>query len=1211
MFIGLLIAVATTASVQLPAPLAPPSQASVGALAAEPFFHTLDVADGLPSSSVWKLAQDHSGFIWIGTADGLARFDGVGFRIYRHNAADATSLSGNDVTALFVDHQGRLWCGGEDAGLNRLDAQGNGFVHYRHDPKSAVSLASNDVWTIGQTVDGIIWVGGYASGLDRLNPDTNTFVHYRHDPANAASLASDNVLAVFGDRNANLWIGTDAGIDVMNGDGRFRHVDLSALQGSGRVNAIAFLQREHDMLVATRRGVLRIDANLKASVLVDAGLGDKVVYGLARGRHDAVWIATRDGLARWNTDGDVDAYSENAAVPGSFPGKKVFDALRDREGGLWFATTDGGVAYLPPDWRNFALYRHDPGNPLSISENRVEGIAAAANGAIWAVNLDGGIDRLDPASGTVERFAPRWSAPDKTLWSVLEDREGQLWVGHAHGLRVYQTSSGKFRDLPVDRRRADTLFAGTVDQLVQAGDDAVWASSNGAGLQRIDAHTFAIQRYDDSAGLRSADIGQIGFAPDGTLLVANAAGLDRFDSTTQRFVAVTAAPAQRVLAFAFARDGTLWLHTTPALSHYRYQAGALVLLDKVDAESNWPDLTAGSMQVDARGRVWVSSARGLWRFDPATRAIRRFGNGDGLASAEFNRLPMIQTANGAIFGGTLAGIVGFEPTHIVENAIPPPLVLDRVSLRRNGRELIQHPRDGRIDMRWDDRDLTLRARALSFANPAANRYQWQLAGYDSDWIDSGQRGERVFSQLPAGDYALRVRAASAGSTWSKPLMSLRVRVAPAPWATPWAYALYAAGIALALAIAFRTYRVRLKRRHALELAEQQRRFAEHASNAKSEFLATMGHEIRTPMTGVLGMTELLLRTQLDATQRNYAQSIETSGKMMLRLVNDSLDLARIEAGKLELQSEPVDLHALLRELSAVGQTLAQAKSLDWKLRIDADAPRWVRGDGVRIKQILLNLANNAIKFTQNGQVELALSRGDDESVKFCVRDTGPGIAQPTRARLFERFEQADGPHRNAGSGLGLAICRELVARMGGTIALDSTPGVGSLFTVVLPLPIVDRADVDVAVDAARSDRARKSLVADADTARRILLVEDNATVAAVIIGLLQAQGHRVAHAAHGLAALSELESADYDLALIDLDLPGIDGLTLARMLRASEATNAKPRLRLIGLSARSVGDEESLCREAGMDAFLRKPVTGAMLAKVLAARQNHAPALTK
>jgi signal transduction histidine kinase/CheY-like chemotaxis protein/streptogramin lyase len=1182
MWASLLVAFVTTASV--------PAPAHDEALATQPFFHNLGAADGLPSSTVWKLAQDRDGFIWVGTADGLARYDGVGFRVYRHDAADLASLSGNDVTALFVDRDNRVWCGGEDAGLNLLDARRADFRHFRHDANDAASLGGDDVWAIGQDGSGAIWVGAYAAGLQRLAPDLSGFDHFRHDAANPASLVSDNVLALHGDGIGNLWVGSDAGIDVVGADGQFRHVDLTAVPGTAGINAAAFLESGDAMLVGSRRGLLRVDAQLRASVLADATLSDKVIYGLANGADGALWIATRQGLDRLEKNGHLDVYTENAAVPGSLPGKKAFDALRDRENGLWFATTDGGLAQLSPQWHNFAAFRHDPGNAASLSENRIEGLATDAQGGVWSVNLDGGIDRLDPASGRVERYAERWGAPEKALWSVLADAAGRLWVGHAHGLRVYELQSGKFSDVPVDAARADALAPGTIDLLLQDGAGAIWASANGGGVHRVDATTLAVERFDESAGLRSADIGQIGFDPAGALLAANAAGLDRFDSTTHRFAPVSGTPAQRVLAFAFAADGSVWLHTLGKLTHYAYARDMLKPLEQFDAADGWPTLTAGGMRVDATGTLWVSSGRGLWRVNPATRAIRLYGARDGLASAEFNRLPLLQRADGTIFGGTLAGIVGFNPAHIVDNAQPPPLVVESIILRRDGRDLTLDPAAGEIALNWNDRDLRIAARVLSYANPAANRYQWRLDGFEREWLDTGNRGDREFSQLPSGNYRLTLRAAVAGSAWSEPIAPLRLHVASPPWRTPLAYAAYAATILIALLLAFRAYRARIKRRHAFELAEQQRGFAEAASAAKSDFLATMGHEIRTPMTGVLGMTELLQRTSLDATQRGYADAIQDSGRMMLRLVNDSLDLARIEAGKLQLEDSALDLHALLGEIEALARPLAQAKNLDCSVHIATDALHWVRGDALRIKQILLNLVNNAIKFTERGGVALSLDRGANDAVQFSICDSGPGIAEATHMRLFQRFEQADGPQRQGSSGLGLAICRELVARMGGAIALDSTLGVGSTFRVTLPLQ-------EIAVG---ENVENATALPAVGAPRRILLVEDDVTVAAVIVGLLQVRGHRVAHVVHGLAALAELETNTCDAAFLDLDLPGLDGFALARMLRVREAKSGGVRLPLIGISARSVGNEESLCLAAGMDAFVRKPVTGQMLAAVIA-----------
>jgi len=310
--------------------------------------------------------------------------------------------------------------------------------------------------------------------------------------------------------------------------------------------------------------------------------------------------------------------------------------------------------------------------------------------------------------------------------------------------------------------------------------------------------------------------------------------------------------------------------------------------------------------------------------------------------------------------------------------------------------------------------------------------------------------------------------------------------------------------------------------------------------------------------------------------------------MMLRLVNDSLDLARIEAGKLELEDCAFDLQALLGEVAAVGAPLAQAKGLAWTFESGADLPQCVRGDALRIKQVLLNLVNNAIKFTERGSVGLQTRSGAAGHIEFAVRDTGPGIAEATRVRLFQRFEQADGAQRLGGSGLGLAICRELVARMGGGIALDSEPGRGSIFRVRLPLP-----------EAAPAAAAAPHAAPAAMRSLRVLLVEDDVTVAEVVRGLLAGQGHEVTHAAQGLAALAAVATQEFDVALIDLDLPGVDGLALARMLRRHERQAGAARRALIGISARSTGAEDAQCREAGMDGFLRKPLSGEQLARAL------------
>jgi len=339
------------------------------------------------------------------------------------------------------------------------------------------------------------------------------------------------------------------------------------------------------------------------------------------------------------------------------------------------------------------------------------------------------------------------------------------------------------------------------------------------------------------------------------------------------------------------------------------------------------------------------------------------------------------------------------------------------------------------------------------------------------------------------------------------------------------------------------------------------------------------------MTGVLGMSELLLATTLDERQRGYTKAIHQSGELMLRLVNDSLDIARIEAGKFALDDRELDPAALVREVADLEQPLAARKGLAIRVDVAPGVPVSVWGDPLRIKQILLNLVNNAIKFTEHGGVVIELSRIGGNQLRLRVRDTGPGMTEDVCARLFNRFEQAEGVTlRHGGSGLGLSISRQLAVLMGGRISVSSTVGEGSAFDVDLPIYEAKSSGV-----AARPLPPRATV---RPGALDVLLVEDDPTVAEVLVGLLEGMGHRAKHAVNGLAALVELKDSRFDLALLDLDLPGMDGLKLSRTIRGGQI---QPTIAMIAVTARSIGDEETQVRAAGMDGLLRKPVTAALL----------------
>lgn len=1141
-----------------------------------PRFRQIGVADGLPSVTVFGIDQDRDGYLWMATGDGLARYDGVAFRVWQHVPGDPAALPGNNVQALHIDAQDRIWLAVEGGGLSVLDPARRDFVHYRRATHPAIG--SDDVWSIASTADGAIWFGTFGGGLHRLDAD-GAIHRFMPVEGDARSLPGETVLALAVDAGGELWVGTTAGLARRDGDG-FERVPAEWLSHP----FIYSLSPERDgrLWIGTRAGLdLRAADGRVAPVPWRDRLSDPAVIAVRSDAGGGRWIATLRGIDR-ERDGEV-----RPATPGDRP-LGLLTAFEDRAGGLWFGSNGGGVAHIPAGWRRFGALP-DPHQADVPTIGQVRGFAEAADGELWLVGAAGGLDRVDLRGGRIERVLDTSQGlPERRLWSVLQRRDGSVWIGHQRGLSRFDPATRRLRHWL--EGETDAPLPGPVDLLVEDAQGRLWLSSNGSGVQARDAEGRILHqaRAGGAGGLDSGDTEMLAVGPDGALWLAGAHGLLRWDDGTQRFVAIDGAPEQRVFAFAVA-GRTVWLYRLGAIEAHEWDGERLRLSHRADERAGLPAVEGGGLVLGG-DMVWVTTPRGLVRYRPDTGQVRVFGVRDGLPNQAFGNRPALRTRGGIGVAGTTDGLVLFDPQAADPESGAPRLVIEEVGVRRDERLVAFDPAQA-VMLEPGDRGLRIVARLLAFRDPSAHRYRFRMTGHEPDWLDVGSSGERVFSLLPPGQYRLEVQAANADGVWSEP-RAIDVVVPPPWWRTAWAFAIYAL-LALAAAwLSVRAYRRRLERAHEIRLAYERQRLALQASEAKTRFLATLGHEVRTPMTGVLGMAELLQGTALDTTQRGYVDAIRGAGEHLLRLVNDTLDLARIEAGRLELVDAPFAPRVLAREVADLLAPLAARKGLVFDCEVAADVAGALRGDAHRIRQILLNLGTNAIKFTERGRVAIAAAALSPQGLLVRVSDTGPGLSEQQQSRLFQRFEQAEGGRtaaRYGGSGLGLSISQELAVAMGGRIRVDSAVGRGTDFIVELPLPVAAPAPPGAEARPAPTPRA-------APGSRHILLVEDDETIARVMAGLLEAQGHTVSHVPHGLAALGALDGAVFDLALLDLDLPGIDGLELARLIRARGTA-----LPLVAVTARSDADAETQARAAGMDGFLRKPVTGGVLAEAIEA----------
>ena len=1013
-----------------------------------PRFRLYGVPQGMPHATVTGLARDRAGYLWVATNDGLARHDGVDFRTWRHDPADPSSLRRNVTEALLVDARDRVWVASEGGGLAMMGASRAGFRHFMR--ATDARIGSDDVWALAGRGD-TLWFGTYAGGLHRMDttPDgTWAIERFVHAAGDARSLPADNVLALAFDDAGRLWVGTTAGLAWHDGTG-FVPVPLPGDDAMPMVYSLSAIDGR--IWVGTATGAFH--------VAIDGGRArvgkppwsahfrhPDALVSLARDR-DGWWAGSQRRL--WRID---DARGVPVALPlGPAIGRPVRALLLQDDGALWTPVAGVGLGYLRSDWRHLAQL----GRAQGLVGELHQGIVPAAGGGFWIAGRPGSLQRVD-ADGVVVPMDQRVrdALSGLRIRAVAEDGAGGLWLAAARTL-LHVDPGGAVRRWTAGSD-GDATQHGVIDHLLASPDGRhLWVAATGSGVQQRDLATGRVLRDFPVGGrpeLGQGETEAMRFAPDGALWLASDVGLLRFDERRAAFVPVAGLAGARAYGFDFAPGGALWLHRFAGLERHVRDGGRWRLDARVGVADGIPAVESGGLRVDAAGRPWLATPRGLFRWDPVARLARRFGVADGLSSQEFVARTLTLDRRGVLAAALADGGVALLDTTMDQApSRTPSLRLDALSVRRPGGWRALDP-TAAVVLRPDDLELRVQARLLAFDDPGARRYWSRVDGFDRRWVAQGADGTRVFAGLPAGEHLLRVRARDGNGNPAKE-RQLRLRVLPAWWRSPWAIAawtLLAFSMVIGAALASRAA---LARRNVLRMERHERAVAEAASEAKSRFLATFGHEVRTPMTGVLGMSELLVGGVPDPRHRRWAEAIHAAGRHLLRLVDDALDLARIEAGRLPLAHEPFDLHGAVAELDAFHAPLAAQRGLAWSASIDGDVPPRCVGDEKRLRQVLLNLAGNALKFTGSGRVAMHVMAARD-GVSFLVEDTGPGMDAESQARLFRRFEQADGARtatRFGGSGLGLAISQELVLAMGGTIAVDSTPGEGSRFRVWLPL----------------------------------------------------------------------------------------------------------------------------------------------------------------
>jgi signal transduction histidine kinase/ActR/RegA family two-component response regulator len=718
---------------------------------------------------------------------------------------------------------------------------------------------------------------------------------------------------------------------------------------------------------------------------------------------------------------------------------------------------------------------------------------------------------------------------------------------------------------------------------------------------------------------------------DGTWWAATLSGLTRVTASGVRtWTEADGLPSTHLSDLHENADGTLWVATLgQGLFHFDGRRAV-----RYTSSMGLFDDTVFQLAADARGWLWMTSNRGLFRSRLAALdslaagqqsqvPSQVYGDADGLPTSEFNggSNPAASLApDGTLWFASIRGAVRVDPAR-VPDAPPAPGVLIESLLVDGVPRAIDRP----FDVPPGAPSLEVHYTARTLAASDAVRFRYRLSGFEQEWVDAGSRRAAFYTNLPPGTYRFELAASRDGRTWGAAEAGAAMTALPPFYATPLFYVVSAAGLLALVAggvrlrdlrraarerelealVAQRTRELEeeiAERRRAAEALEVARAQALQASQLKSEFLANVSHEIRTPMNGVIGMTDLALEMPLPTDARRYLEVARSSADVLLQVINDVLDFSKIEAGRLDLHPVDLDLRHELGEIVTLLTPRAGARGLMLTAVVADDVPQRVTGDPVRLRQVLLNLVNNAIKFTEDGGVRLEVAAaasppGDDDRhwLRVRVEDTGVGIAHEDQARIFDAFTQVDGSttRRHGGTGLGLAIAARLAALMGGRLEVDSRPGHGSTFTFTAPFAPASEPDeappvVDVPSGPGRS--------------LRVLVAEDNQVNRIVVQHMLARGGHQVTVVGTGTDAIAAARRASFDVILMDVQMPEMNGLEAAAAIRADAAIAHLP---IIGITAHALRGDRERCLEAGMDDYLPKPIRrrdlDAALARAVAA----------
>ncbi|WP_162915573.1 hybrid sensor histidine kinase/response regulator transcription factor [Paraflavitalea soli] len=1189
-------------------------------------FTAVTSKDGLLSNSVNAIIKDQYGLMWFATDDGLNKFDGTNFTVYRHIPGDTASLRANEVLALHEDLAGNLWIGTSGGGLSRYDRQKDVFIHYPTDGKTPALPANAVIRGIAGDATGKIWIAQYenlfmldpatnqitridlasadnqqaipkilvgvyvdhkqrvwtgtTNGLYLYDRNTNKVKRFENNPGQPGSLISNYIRAIAEDKYGNIWIGTSAGLCTWRPD------------GSG-FNTYPYLSGPTNALVSNE------------------------IFCISPDEGGNLWVGTSEGLNI--VDPLAQRVSTHVSQEGdihSLTNKWIKCAYIDKQGIYWLGTFRGGINKYD---KNLNLFDIKLSNKFFTQQRTtaiVSSFAEARDGTVFIGSDGGGLFRYNRKTEQVVAVDLGLPVPATHPLSVLTlhvNARNELYVGtYAWGLIIINLTTGARRYLRQGSATTD-LNSNNIFCIKEDSKGNLWIGTNGEGVNLL-RDGKVVTKFTPRP---RPDVGNETLLPmngyvraieedsAGNIWIgSHGGGVNIYNPHNGKWITYTQSnsklPSDKVQAILRDSRDNIWVGTFgEGLSLYDSKTHNFINYSEKEGLQN---ATIYQVVEDQGGIIWLSTNSGISSFDQTKNTFRNYTSYNGVQNNNFSHAAGIRLSDGGLIFGGLEGFNYFDPAKLTINRNVPQVLLTDLRVANKSavpgedapiKEHISVANDIRLSYK---QNFALSFVALNYTIPKQNHYAYKLEGFDKDWNYTGTNNTASYTNLDPGEYTFRVKASNNDGIWSTKDTVIKIYVRPPFWRTTWAYLFYAVAIGALLLYSRYLGITRIRKKFLLEQERQEAKRIQELDRLKIKFLTNLSHDFRTPISLIMGPVDQLIQEEHTTARLTKLNMVKRNARRLLNLVNQLLDFRKMEELEISLQVSNGEFISFVKEVTDSFRDFADRKHIHFQFRSSLPALQALF-DHDKIERILFNLLSNAFKFTLEGgtvtvEVEEMNNPADtiNKWVSIQVRDSGIGIPKDKQEQVFERFFQNNSSTAvlNQGSGIGLSITREFIKLHGGLIFVDSEPGKGAAFIIQLPLqpaPVTEQAPVQPLIVPSIETPFEEPTTDNTADLPLLLLVEDNEDFRFYLKDNLRHQ-YKVLEAANGKEGWQKALAYHPQLIVSDISMPEMDGIDLTQKLKADKRTSHIPVILLTALTA----EEQQIAGLAtGANDYITKP----------------------